>query len=165
MFVNAKYFSFKYMILTDKQAPLKNTSDFILLGYEEETMLPLFGSHVKAGFPSPAEDYAEERISLLKFLSGNPTATFYVILEGDSMIDFNLFEGDLLVIDRSLEVRSGDFILANLDNEYTVKMLEITENGARLVPGNKKYAPITVTKDLEVLVWGVVRGIARRFRK
>ncbi|WP_051359637.1 LexA family protein [Adhaeribacter aquaticus] len=153
------------MILTDKQAPLKNTSDFILLGYEEETMLPLFGSHVKAGFPSPAEDYAEERISLLKFLSGNPTATFYVILEGDSMIDFNLFEGDLLVIDRSLEVRSGDIILANLDNEYTVKKLEILEDGARLVPGNKKYAPITISKDLEVLVWGVVRGIARRFRK
>jgi len=153
------------MILPDKQASLKNISDFILLGYEEETLLPLFGSYVKAGFPSPAEDYAEERISLLKFLSGNPTATFYVMLEGDSVIDFNLFEGDLLVIDRALEARSGDIILANLDNEFTVKMLEITENGARLVPGNSKYAPITVTKDLEILVWGVVRGIARRFRK
>jgi DNA polymerase V len=140
---------------------------WILLGYDAETKLPLFSSYVKAGFPSPAEDYAEERISLLSFLSGNPTATFYVLLEGDSMVDFNLFEGDLLVIDRSLEVRSGDIILANLDNEFTVKMLEITESGARLVPGNKKYEPVTITKnsELELLVWGVVRGIARRFRK
>ncbi|KAA5539156.1 LexA family protein [Adhaeribacter rhizoryzae] len=144
-----------------------DTVHWILLGYDAETKLPLFSSYVKAGFPSPAEDYAEERISLLNFLSGNPTATFYVLLEGDSMIDFNLFEGDLLVIDRSLEVRSGDIILANLDNEFTVKMLEITESGARLVPGNKKYAPVTITKnsELELLVWGVVRGIARRFRK
>jgi DNA polymerase V len=144
-----------------------DTVHLILLGYDAETKLPLFSSYVKAGFPSPAEDYAEERISLLNFLSGNPTATFYVLLEGDSMIDFNLFEGDLLVIDRSLEVRSGDIILANLDNEFTVKMLEITESGARLVPGNTKYEPITITKNsqLELLVWGVVRGIARRFRK
>jgi DNA polymerase V len=144
-----------------------DTVHLILLGYDAETKLPLFSSYVKAGFPSPAEDYAEERISLLSFLSGNPTTTFYVLLEGDSMVDFNLFEGDLLVIDRSLEVRSGDIILANLDNEFTVKMLEISESGARLVPGNKKYAPITITKnsELELLVWGVVRGIARRFRK
>ena len=138
---------------------------FILLGYDTGTEIPFFGSYVKAGFASPAEDYAEERISLLKFLSGNPTATFYVLLEGDSMIDFNLFEGDLLVIGRSLEVRSGDIILANLDNEFTVKLLEITDKGARLVPGNIKYSPIIVNKNLELLVWGVVRGIARRFRK
>ncbi|QMU26551.1 LexA family protein [Adhaeribacter radiodurans] len=149
----------------DNHKQNQDAVNLILLGYETETKLPLFSSYVKAGFPSPAEDYAEERISLLKFLSGNPTATFYVLLEGDSMIDFHLFEGDLLVIDRSLEVRSGDIILANLDNEFTVKMLEITENGARLVPGNKKYKPIVINNNLELLVWGVVRGIARRFRK
>ncbi|KAA3435993.1 LexA family protein [Rufibacter hautae] len=148
-----------------KGAVKMDTVNFILLGYDAETKFPLFGSYVKAGFPSPAEDYAEERISLLKFLSGNPTATFYVLLDGDSMIDFHLFEGDLLVVDRSLEVRSGDIILANLDNEFTVKMLEISEFGVRLVPGNKKYAPITINDNLELLVWGVVRGLARRFRK
>lgn len=149
----------------ESRAENPGTGKFILLGYDTETKFPLFSSYVKAGFPSPAEDYAEERISLLKFLSGNPTATFYVLLEGDSMIDFNLFEGDLLVIDRSLEVRSGDIILANLDNEFTVKQLEISDNGVRLIPGNKKYAPIPVNNNLEFLVWGVVRGIARRFRK
>lgn len=142
-----------------------NSLKLIRIGQEGEAKFPFFSAYVKAGFPSPAEDYAEERISLLKFLSGNPTATFYVLLEGDSMVDFNLFEGDLLVIDRSLEVRSGDIILANVDNEFTVKQLQITEAGAVLVPGNKKYAPITVNSNLELLVWGVVRGIARRFRK
>ena len=85
------------------KAVRSDISNFILFGYDADTKFPLFSSYVKAGFPSPAEDYAEERISLLKFLSGNPIATFYVLLEGDSMIDFNLFEGDLLVIDRSLE--------------------------------------------------------------
>lgn len=138
----------------------------ILLGNPAaDQELPLNVNLVKAGFPSPAEDYSEERISLSQYLTGNPTATFYVRLEGDSMEDFNLFAGDLLVVDRSLEVYSGDIILANIDNEFTVKKLEISENGVRLIAGNKKYKPIQISTNLELLVWGVVRGLARKLRK
>lgn len=138
---------------------------FILLGYDTETKLPLFGARVPAGFPSPAEEHIEDRISLSSYLNGHPDATFYVQLEGDSMIDYNLLEGDLLVVDRSLHVRSGDIVLANVNSEYTVKKLEITETGVRLLPGNKKYNPVEITEDLEFLVWGVVRGVARRIRQ
>lgn len=138
---------------------------FILLGYGTETKLPLFGSRVPAGFPSPAEEHIEERISLSAYLNGHPDSTFYVQIEGDSMIDYNLLEGDLLVVDRSLHVRSGDIVLANVNNQYTVKVLEITGTGVRLVAGNKKYKPIEITEDLELLVWGVVRGVARRIRQ
>lgn len=142
-----------------------NQITLILADLETEMQFPFVSCLVKAGFPSPAEDYSEERISLTQYLNGNPTATFYVRVDGDSMEDFNLFDGDLLVIDRSLEVHSGDIILANIDNEFTVKKLEISDDQVRLVAGNKKYKPIQISSNLELLVWGVVRGLARRLRK
>ncbi|KAA5541969.1 LexA family protein [Adhaeribacter rhizoryzae] len=153
------------MRIERKELVNANHVTIILSDPAAEKQFPLFVNLVRAGFPSPAEDYSEERISLTQYLNGNPTATFYVRVEGDSMEDFGLFEGDLLVIDRSLEVRSGDIILANIDNEFTVKKLEISGDGVRLVAGNKKYKSIQITTNLEMLVWGVVRGLARRFRK
>lgn len=122
---------------------------------------PSSRQRVPAGFPSPAEEHIEDRISLSSYLNGHPGATFYVQLEGDSLIDYS----DLLVVDRLLHVRSGDIVLANVNSEYTVKKLEITETGVRLLPGNKKYNPVEITEDLEFLVWGVVRGVARRIRQ
>lgn len=151
--------------LLQKDGLQQNAVKFVLFNPNEQVeALPLFVSHVRAGFPSPATDHIETRITLSEYLNGNPSTTFYVQLEGDSMIDFYMMEGDLLVIDRSMQVRNGDIVLAHIGNEYTVKLLEITDNGVRLVPGNNKYKPIEITEDLELLVWGVVRGVARRLR-
>ncbi len=118
--------------------------------------LPLYGSAVSCGFTSPAEDHVENQLSLDEYLVPNPDATFFVRASGDSMKDAGIFDGDLLIIDRSIEVKTNHIILAVLDTEFTVKRL-IKKNGIiTLKAENKKFSNIVITENQQFIVWGVV---------
>jgi DNA polymerase V len=125
--------------------------------------LPLYGSAVQAGFPSPADDHIERVLDLNDLLIENPPATFYVRARGDSMEDAGIRDGDLLVVDRSLTPRSGAVVIAAIDGELLVKSLWIGEHGhGELRAANARYQPIPLGPDRDCLIWGVVKAVVRR---
>lgn len=110
---------------------------------------------IVAGFPSPAEDYIEEPLSLDDLLIQNKDATFFVRVAGDSMIEAGIWPHDILVIDRSLEAKSGNIVIAAIDEKLTIKEFREDNGKIQLLPRNPDYAPITVTNDSDFQVWGV----------
>ena len=117
---------------------------------------PLVASRVPAGFPSPAQDEIAGRIDLNRDLVKHPLATFYVRVEGDSM-EPHIHCGELLVVDRMVETKDGDVIVARVGEEFTVKRLHTKEDGRIwLVSENPSYEPIEVTEGLDFEVWGRV---------
>ncbi|GGG18331.1 LexA family protein [Pontibacter amylolyticus] len=122
----------------------------------ENIDLPLFASYVSAGFPSPADDYLEDRIDLGKYLVQNPTSTYMMRVKGNSMQDANIHDGDILVIDKALTPTDGLPVVCFLDGEFTVKTFRKIKNKAYLYPANPNYKPIEVTEDMDMRVWGVV---------
>ena len=121
--------------------------------------LPLFLESVSAGFPSPADDYLESRLDLNEHLIRNPTATFFVRVTGDSMIDAGLYSGDTLVVDRSLNPKDGNIVIASIDGELIVKRLQRIQNKIYLLPENRNYEPIEITSEMNFEVWGVVTTV------
>ena len=118
---------------------------------------PLYAHAVRAGFPSPADDYTEGRISLDKQLIRNKEATFFLRVEGDSMQGLGILHGDLLVVDRSIDAAHTDIVIAVVDGELTVKQLTRTPQGCVLRAANPAYPDIVIGADQELTVWGVVR--------
>lgn len=119
---------------------------------------------IPAGFPSPAQDYVNGVLDLNKELIPHPAATFYARVVGDSMTP-GIKEGDLLVVDRSLEPFDNCIAVCCLNNEFTIKRIDLSgkEKGyIRLIPDNKKYEPITVTEDDKFILWGVVRYVIHK---
>ena len=125
---------------------------------------PLFLSRVPAGFPSPAEDYVEGSLDLNEHLIEHREATFFVRVKGQSMTGAGIADGDLLVVDRSLEAGDGDIVVAVVDGELTVKRLWRRGGRVRLLAENPAYAPIDLKDGQELAVWGVVTSIVRRMR-
>ena len=117
---------------------------------------------ISAGFPSPAGDFEEARISLEKVLVKNKEATFYAKVSGESMKDAGLNDGDILVIDRSEEVKNNKIAVCYVNGEFTVKRIKIEKNYVYLVPENKKYNPIKITEENELIVWGVVTYVIKK---
>ena len=113
-------------------------------------------SFISAGFPSPAEDFTEFSISLDKHLIQNPAATFMAYANGNSMVRAGIHHGDILIIDRSLNARDGDIIIALLHGEFTVKQLSIIKGTFFLVPKNSQYSPVKISDDMDFEIWGVV---------
>jgi DNA polymerase V len=129
--------------------------------------IPLFNSKVPAGFPSPADDHVEKRLDPTEFLIDQADATFFVTIQGESMIDIGLMPGDKAVVDRSKIASVGDVVLAVVDGDFTIKLLSHKKNGhPKLLPANStgKYQPIEIKEDMQFEVWGVVTGSFRRFR-
>lgn len=119
--------------------------------------LPLFGGGVSAGFPSPAEDYIETSIDLNRELIRHPFATFFVRAAGDSMVGAGIKPNATLVVDRAIETKSGDVIIARIGDEMCVKELLINDEGrVFLVPKNENYKPIEITADMDFEIWGKV---------
>lgn len=116
----------------------------------------LFATPVAAGFPSPAESYVERPLDLNEFMVQRPEATFFVRVQGDSMTDANIRSGDILVVDRSLEPRDGQVVVAVLDGEFTVKHLHRRNGRVLLQPANPRFRPIPITPERDFQVWGVV---------
>ena len=117
---------------------------------------------VSAGFPSPADDFKEIRISLDKELVKNSESTFYARVSGDSMIEAGLDDGDLIVIDRSLDPENGKIAVCFIDGEFTVKTIKKEENKIFLMPQNKIYKPIEVEEGNELIIWGIVTYVIKK---
>lgn len=115
------------------------------------------GSNVLAGFPSPADDYLEQPLDLNKYLIRNPSSTFFVRVSGESMKDAGINDGDLLVVDKSVEVYDGCIAVSVIDGEFTLKRVRFEKNRIFLLPANEKYEPIEVSPDDEFVIWGIVR--------
>ncbi len=129
--------------------------------------IPLAEQSVKAGFPSPAQDYMEGEIDLNDVLIRHKEATFYVRISGDSMMDAGIQDGDLAVVDRQLEASDGNFVIAFVDGEFTIKQFKIDESGTFgwLVPWNKDYSPIRVDENNRFMIWGVVTYVIHQMRR
>ena len=117
---------------------------------------------ISAGFPSPADDFKETRISLDRELVKNKEATFYARVSGDSMIGAGLDDGDLLVIDRSKNPENGKIAICLVDGEFTVKRIKKDENRLYLMPENKKYKPIELKEENELIIWGIVEYVIKK---
>lgn len=129
--------------------------------------LPLFQSKVPAGFPSPADDHVEKRLDPNAYLIDQADSTFFVTIQGESMIEAGLMPGDKAVVDKSKMPVVGDIVLAMIDGEFTIKTLAKQKDGRpRLLPANStgKYTPILISDGMQFEIWGVVTGSFRRFR-
>ena len=122
----------------------------------------LVDATVSAGFPSPADDFKEQRISLDKELIKNKEATFFARVSGQSMIGAGLDNNDLLVVDRSLEPQHNKIAVCFIDGEFTVKRLKVENNCVWLQPENPNYKPIKVTEDNDFLIWGIVTSVIKK---
>jgi DNA polymerase V len=117
---------------------------------------------ISAGFPSPADDFKETRISLDRELVKNKEATFYARVDGDSMIGAGLNGGDLLVIDRSLNPENGKIAVCLIDGNFTVKRIKKEKGKVYLIPENKKYQPIEIKEENELIIWGIVEYVIKK---
>ena len=126
---------------------------------DREDMVPLYGNEVPAGFPSPADDYAEGVLDLNAHLVREPTATFFVRARGDSMIGAGIHDGDLLVVDRSLEATNGKVVIVSINGELTVKRLRKAKGRTWLTPENPDYPPIDFQEQDDTHLWGVVTNV------
>lgn len=125
--------------------------------------LRLVSHRISAGFPSPAADYAEEGLDLNDFLVRNKPASFMFTVKGDSMINAGIVEGDKVIVDRSLNARSKDIVVAVVNGEYTIKRLFKSSSKVELRPENPAYRPIVFKEGSELEIWGVVVGVVRRY--
>ena len=130
---------------------------------EDKSTQPLYASQPAAGFPAPGDDLVEKALDLNDLLVENPTATFFVRVSGDSMEGAKIFDGDILVIDRSLEVKEGLIVVAAVYGELVIKRLQKTSTGLALVSENDNYQPILIDDTEGCFIWGVVIGSARVF--
>lgn len=121
-----------------------------------ELMLDYADGGIRAGFPSPAQDYMEQGIDLNRELIRHPSSTFYGRVVGDSMVDADINEGDLLVIDKSITPQNGDLAVCFVNGEFTLKYIETDGKRCFLCPANSKYPKIEVQADAQFEVWGVV---------
>ena len=122
----------------------------------------LIDQGISAGFPSPADDFKEIRISLDKELVKNEEATFYARVSGDSMQGAGLENGDLLIIDRSIEPSNNKIAVCFVDGEFTVKRIKIESKKVYLIPENKKYSPIEINEENELIIWGIVTYVIKK---
>ena len=126
--------------------------------------LPLFISKVSAGFPSPAQDYVEQTLDLNELCIRRPAATFFVRVDGESMIDAGIFSNDILIVDRSVKPAHGDVVVAQVNGEFTVKELCLRPT-LMLVPRNKSFEPISFADDSELQIFGVVTNVLRQMNR
>ena len=127
--------------------------------------LPYADQGIQAGFPNPAQDYLDLCLDLNKELVTNPPATFYGRVRGDSLVEADVREGDILIIDKSLTPVQDDLVVAFIDGDFTLKFIHIDQNVVWLMPANEQYRPIRVTAENVFLVWGVVTYTIRDNRK
>ncbi len=124
---------------------------------------PIASSHIAAGFPSPADDYTEDSLDLNRYLIEDAAATFMVRVTGQSMINAGIAEGDLLVVNRAKRAKNGDIVVAQFNNEFTVKRLHKTGQNLALLPENPDYPTLQPDKLDELSIWGVVTACIKKF--
>ena len=128
----------------------------------DDAAAQFFDTGISAGFPSPADDFKEQRLSLDEELVKNKEATFYARVSGDSMVEAGLDDGDLIVIDRSLNPENGKIAVCLVDGEFTVKRIKKEKKKLYLIPENKKYNPIELKEENELIIWGIVQYVIKK---
>ncbi len=123
--------------------------------------IPLILEHMPAGFPSPAEDYVEQKLDLNQYLIKHPAATFFVRADGESMIGAGINSGDLLVVDRATAATNNAVVLAILNGEFTIKRIRKVGDKLFLIPENPSFKPIEITQDMDFEIWGTVLHVIR----
>jgi len=126
--------------------------------------IPLFEFRIPAGFPSPAEDYLDSSLDLNDLVIRHPAATFFVKVEGDSMVEAGIHSGDTLVVDRAEEPADNRIVVAVVDGEFTVKRIRKIDGRLFLAPENQVLAPLEVTSGMDFEIWGVVTYVVHRVR-
>ncbi|MGD0710049.1 MAG: translesion error-prone DNA polymerase V autoproteolytic subunit [Bacteroidales bacterium] len=128
---------------------------------DTELSLSLVSEGISAGFPSPALDFVDVFIDLNKHLIRHPSSTFYGRVKGQSMKDEGINDGDLMVIDKSLDPIDGKIAVCYIDGEFTIKRIKLKKDVCWLMPANEKYKPIKVTPDNEFIIWGIVTHVIK----
>lgn len=126
--------------------------------------LSFYLAPVQAGFPSPADDYIEKKLDLNELLVAHPAATFFVRVQGHSMREAQIFDGDILIVDRSLQAESGSIIVAILNGEFTVKRVMKRKDRLLLVAENPAFSPLEISPEMDFQVWGIVTYVIHKVR-
>lgn len=129
-----------------------------------ELPLPYFSNGHICGFPSPADDFLEDDLDFNRDFIRNPASTYFARVKGNSMQDAGINDGDILVVDKILEPKTGDIAVCYLDGEFTVKHILIQLDVIWLVPKNEDFDPIKVTEENDFVIWGIVINIIKSFR-
>jgi DNA polymerase V len=142
---------------------LKQTPSLTFFVPDAETGegLPFVAGGIKAGFPSPAADFEEDKISLDQMVVKHKEATFYARVKGSSMTEAGINDGDILVIDRSLEPHDNKVAICYIDGEFTVKRIKKDKDCVWLMPENLNFPPIKVTEENELIIWGIVTHVLK----
>lgn len=129
---------------------------------DSEKPMPVLPFEISAGFPSPALDFTQQSIDLNKILIKHPSATYYGRVQGESMSNAGINDGDLLIIDKSIEADNGKIAVCYLDGEFTLKRIKLRNNELWLMPENDKYCPIKIDENNSLSIWGIVTYIIKK---
>ena len=140
----------------------KQTLTIFKAATDTQLLIPFIDEGVKAGFASPAADYSGNRIDLNVELIKNEASTFFAKVDGNSMTGSLIFDGDIVIVDKSLEVRDGCKVIACVDGEFVMKTIRMGDGVCYLVPENEDFPIITVTSDQQFMIWGVVTHVIHR---
>ena len=135
--------------------------DFFSSLSESENKFVYAKSGISAGFPSPAEDFLEKNIDLNEILIKNPNSTFFARVKGNSMKDIDINDGDIIIIDKSLEPKDGKIAVCYIDGDFTLKRIKIEKDHCWLLPANSDYKPIKVTEENDFRIWGIVTNVIK----
>ena len=139
------------------------TLEFFIPDYSSKLELPFFDVGISAGFPSPADDFIELSIDLNKQFIKNKDTTFFARVKGHSMKNVGIFDGDLLIIDKSLEPQNNKIAICQIDGEFTIKRIKIEKDIVWLIAENEDYQPIKVTPENDFMIWGIVTSSIKTF--
>ena len=156
---------YQTILFIGKELVMKKQIEIHKIDISSSLPLQFADEGIKAGFPSPAQDHMEQAIDLNKELSRHPVSTFYGRVTGDSMRDEGIEEGDILVIDKSLELMDDDLAVCFIDGEFTVKRVRLEPEAIWLVPSNPDYPLIKVTKENDFMIWGIVTFTIKKNRR
>jgi DNA polymerase V len=145
------------------QLHTSNNLDIYSALTETALKLPLVNNGISAGFPSPALDFVDLTIDLNQHLIKHPSSTFYGLVKGQSMKNIGINDGDLLVIDKSIEPIDNKIAVCYIDGEFTLKRIKLEKNQCWLIPENENYQPIKVTEENDFLIWGIVTYVIKSF--
>ena len=121
--------------------------------------LPIYEGGVSAGFPSPADDYLEDKLDLNEYLIKHPAATFFVRVAGDSMINAGIYNNDIIIVDRSIKPKHGKIVVVALDGQMTIKRLYRRDDKIMLLPENEIFKPIEILDSMDMVIWGVATNV------
>ncbi|MBE2245750.1 MAG: translesion error-prone DNA polymerase V autoproteolytic subunit [Candidatus Competibacteraceae bacterium] len=146
-----------------QQIPYRETRlELFPVSAQKYQPLPLMPFPLSAGFPSPALDFTDNSIDLNNLLIAHPSATYFGRVQGNSMKNAGIHDGDLLIIDKSIAPENGKIAVCYLNGEFTIKRIQINASGLWLMPENEQYKPIKIEEDMQLTIWGVVTYIIKK---